>query len=65
MKESDYLSELPMGFGMALMQNEAAMKTFFELPEAEKQKWIDGTHEINSRQEMRYYVDEIAHLRLL
>ena len=61
MKESDFLPDIPMGFGMALMQNEAAMKAFSELPETEKQKWIEGTHEIKSRQEMRYYVSEIAH----
>ena len=32
------LMELPLGFGMALAQNEAAMKRFEALSEAEKQE---------------------------
>ena len=61
MNEFDSLPDIPTGFGMALMQNEKAMKIFSELSETEKKKWIEGTHKIKSRQEMRYYVNEIAH----
>ncbi len=65
MKSLDFLPDIPTGFGMALMQNEEALKIFSELPDTERKKWIEGTHEIKSRQEMQYYVNEITHLTLL
>ena len=52
--------EIALGFGMALAQNSAADK-ILELPESEKQTIIDGTHSISSKQEMKAYVDRIAH----
>lgn len=48
--------ELPLGFGMALAQNEAAMQRFEALPEAEKQAVIRRTHSITSKREMRRLV---------
>lgn len=48
--------ELPMGFGMALAQNEAAMKQFEALSESEKQAVIQKTHSVQSKQEMRQLV---------
>ena len=52
--------ELPMGFGMALAQNEAAMKQFESLSEAQKQAVIQRTHSINSKQEMRQLVASLC-----
>lgn len=48
--------EMPMGLGMALAQNEAAMTKFTVLSESEKQKIIDGTHFVESKSEMKQYV---------
>lgn len=48
--------ELPLGFGMALAQNEAAMRRFEALSEAEKQSVIQRTHSVHSKQEMRQLV---------
>ena len=48
---------LPLGFGMALAQNEAAMKRFEALPEAEKQALIERTQKVSSKSEMRRLVD--------
>ena len=48
--------DLPMGFSMALAQNEAAMKQFESLSEAEKQAVIQRTHSVTSKQEMRRLV---------
>lgn len=48
--------EMPMGLGMALAQNEAAMTKFAALSESEKQKIIDGTHLVESKSEMKQYV---------
>lgn len=38
--------DLPMGFGMALAQNEAAMKQFESLSAAQKQAVIQRTHSV-------------------
>lgn len=51
--------ELPMGLGMALSQRPDAMARFAGLPEEEKRRIIDHTHEIRSRQEMQSYVSSL------
>lgn len=51
---------LPLGFGMALAQNETAMKRFEALPEAEKQALIERTHTVRSKSEMRRLVDSLT-----
>ena len=51
---------LPLGFGMALAQNEAAMKRFEALSEAEKQALIEQTHTVSSKSEMRRLVDSLT-----
>lgn len=43
---------LPLGFGMALAQNEAAMKRFESLTEPEKLSVIERTRQVRSREEM-------------
>lgn len=53
-------TELPLGFGMALAQNEAAMQRFELLSDAEKQAVIQKTHSIRSKQEMRRLVDSLC-----
>lgn len=45
--------ELPLGFGMALAQNEAAMKKFESMTESEKQAILQQTHNIKSKREMQ------------
>lgn len=55
----DYLQELPMGFGMALLQNRAAAMYFDSLPEAERQRLIEKTHSIHSKQDMQAFVDSL------
>ena len=52
--------ELPLGFGMALAQNEAAMKRFESLSETEKQAVLAKTHSVRSKQEMRQLVDGLC-----
>ncbi len=44
--------EMPIGFSMALALNPDAMQKFAMLNEAQKQKIIDGTHTIKSKEEM-------------
>ena len=45
---------------MALAQNEAAMKQFESLSEAEKQAVIQRTHSVTSKQEMRRLVASLC-----
>ncbi len=52
-------TEMPVGFSMALAQNPKAMEKFAKLSEDKKQEIIEGTHSINSRNEMHRYVDNI------
>lgn len=52
--------EMPMGFGMALAQNEEAMQRYAALDEAEKQAVLNGTHAIRSKSEMHDYVRRLA-----
>ena len=52
--------ELPLGFGMALAQNETAMKKFEMLSEQEKQAVIQKTHNVNSKKEMQTLVNSLA-----
>ena len=51
-------NELPLGMGMALAQDTAAMERFAALPEEEKRAVIDGAHAVRSKAEMRAYLHE-------
>lgn len=48
--------ELPLGFGMALAQNEAAMHVFEAMTDAEKQAVLEQCHQVHSKQEMQMLV---------
>lgn len=54
-------NEMPVGFGMALAMNPTAMEKFSALPQNEKQKIINGTHNVSSKAEMKQYVENIAY----
>ena len=49
-------SDIPLGLGMALMQNPEAYTVFSGLDARKQQKVIDGTHSIKSKNEMKNYV---------
>ena len=52
--------DIPLGLGMALMQNAAAFFYFSGLDAEKQQKIIDNSHGIKSRDEMRSYVNSIS-----
>ena len=52
--------EIPLGLGMALAQNPAAMQRFALLSEGEKQAVIAKTHSVRSSAEMRELADNIG-----
>ena len=51
---------LPLGFGMALAQNEAAMRYFAGLPDQERQNILNQTRQVKSRREMQSLVMGLA-----
>lgn len=52
--------DLPLGFEMALSQNEKAMKKFELLSEKEKRVLIEQTHTVNSKSEMQSFVNNLT-----
>lgn len=52
--------ELPLGFGMALAQNEAAMYKFGSMTEQEKQSVLQRVHSVHSKAEMRQLVSDLG-----
>lgn len=59
MKSNLTSGDVPLGFGMALAQNTEALNKFASLSENERKTLIEGAHNVNSRQEMREYVNNI------
>ena len=55
-----FTAEMPLGLGMALMQNPSALDRFSALNEDEKQELIADTHGIRSGEEMRAFVEQFA-----
>ncbi len=52
--------KVPIGFGMALAQNEAAMLRYAQLDEQEKQSILDQAHNVRSETEMYTLVADLA-----
>ena len=55
----DDLRELPMGFGMALMQNQDAANYFHSLSEPERQEILSQAHQITSKEDMQAFVNSL------
>lgn len=53
-------SNLPLGFSMALGQNETAMRKFALLSEKEKFAVINKAHSANSKAQMQELVRDLA-----
>ena len=53
-------SELPLGFGMALAQNQATMQKFASMSESEKQAVLQQAHNVRSKEEMRLLVSSLG-----
>jgi len=56
-------SALPLGFGMALAQNEPAMKRFETMTESQKESVLQQAHLVSSRREMQQLVSRLAEVR--
>ncbi len=53
-------TDMPMGLGMALAKNMGAMEYFASLPESERQRIIQHTHSLHSKDEMQQYVNSLV-----
>ncbi len=53
-------NELPLGFGIALTKNPAAMEYFSTLTPAHKREVIAHTHTIRSKEEMDRFVGKLS-----
>lgn len=51
--------DMPVGLGMALANNPEAMQKFASLSERQKWEVVSGTHAVESRDEMKKYVENI------
>jgi uncharacterized protein YdeI (YjbR/CyaY-like superfamily) len=52
--------ELPLGLGMALAQNPAAMKSFCRMDNGARQKLIEEAHRAQSKTEMQTLVNHLT-----
>ena len=55
--------KVPIGFGMALAQNETAMSVYAAMTEEQKQAVLNRAHNARSRKEMHQIVEGIAHTK--
>ena len=53
-------NKLPLGFGMALAQNEAAMRQFESMTDSEKLAVLQQARSVNSKREMQQLVAGIV-----
>lgn len=60
METNNPLSELPEGFAMALAANIKAFEVFTSMSDEEKERVIQGTHSVSSRDDMQAYVARLA-----
>ena len=51
---------LPVGFGMALAQNQTALRKYEALTEVEKKALMNRIHAVQSKSEMRQLVAELT-----
>lgn len=62
MYNNDFDNEdIPLGLGMALAQNIPAMEYFASLGKSGQKSIIEQAHNINSKQEMKAFVNSLAY----
>ncbi len=53
--------DMPIGLGMAMLQNPESLKRFTDMPELEQHEVIAGARDVASREEMQRYVERFSH----
>lgn len=59
-KDFNPLADLPMGFGMALMQNENVMRRFAAMSDEEQKSVLSQTHTNQSKKGMQAFVNHMG-----
>lgn len=60
MENRNHQEELPLGFGMALAQNEKALEKFAQLDERQKQRFLFEARHVRNKNEMQSIVNRIG-----
>lgn len=60
-KEVIIMTDAPIGFLMAISQNQSAMDRYSALSKPQRQELIDRAKRASSRREMQQIVDSLAH----
>lgn len=55
--------ELPLGFGMALAQNEQALENFAGMDEREKQRVLYDARHVRNKLEMKNLINRIGEIQ--
>ncbi len=51
--------ELPIGFTMELAMHPDALNKFARLPKAQRETYVEGARNVESREQMRSYVEQM------
>lgn len=51
---------LPIGFGLSLAANAKAMEAFANMSETEKEKTVEKSRQMHTRQDMERFVDSLG-----
>lgn len=60
MENKSHITELPLGFSMAMAKNPEALSSFSSMSDAEQRELIDRCHNVTSKQEMQQLVNSIT-----
>lgn len=52
--------DVPIGFGLSLAMNEAAMEHYSQMTESERKSWLSRAGQVSSRAEMEQLVNQIG-----
>ncbi len=52
--------DVPIGFGLSLAMNEAAMERYSQMTEEERKSWLSRAGQVQSKAEMERLVSRIA-----
>lgn len=60
MEDRNHRDDVPLGFGMALAQNEKALEKFAQLDERQKQRFLFEARHVRNKNEMQSIVERIG-----
>lgn len=60
MRKEDKITELPLGFSMAMAKNPRALTDFSNMSDAQQRELINRCHNVTSKTEMQQLVNSIT-----